>query len=247
MDLAFLKSYPPTSKLFIDKMIRGKVEIFEVLNWNTSVLGSVWLTGARRMMKSIQKSGNGVVDMPVNMLRKHGARMSLQEALDRVEKLKRLSTSSNPHEAALAAMRLKSFDVNAARSPRVDPSPSAGASEEEGLEADQPVEILDEWPQIPYETLGELEAHQPQGKGKVNWDELHFELLKIAGRKGADALIHIQLKGTADQKILAATALKFLTPKEVLDIQQAKALEMEEKAYFEAQKERRDEASAPNM
>ena len=185
--------------------------------------------------------------MPVNMLRKHGARMSLQEALDRVEKLKRLSTSSNPHEAALAAMRLKSFDVNAARSPRVDPSFSAGASEEEGLDADQPVEILDEWPQIPYETLGELEAHQPPGKGKVNWDELHFELLKIASRKGADALIHIQLKGTADQKILAATALKFLTPKEVLDIQQAKALEMEEKAYFEAQKERRDEASAPNM
>ena len=41
--------------------------------------------------------------MPVNALRKSGARMSLQEALERVEKLKRLSHSSNVHEAALAA------------------------------------------------------------------------------------------------------------------------------------------------
>lgn len=173
--------------------------------------------------------------------------MSLQEALDRVEKLRRLSGSSNPHEAALAAMRLKNFDVNVARSARIEPSPAAGGSDEEGVDSDHPVEILDDWPEVPYETMGELEAVQPQGKTKVNWDELHFELLKIASRKGADALINIQLKGTADQKILGATALKYLTPKELLDIQQAKALEMEEKAYFEAQKERRDEASAPGL
>ena len=181
--------------------------------------------------------------MPVNMLRKHGARMSLQEALDRAEKLKRLSSSSNPHEAALAAMRLKSFDVNVARAARIDSS----VADEESTDVDHPVEILDDVPEVPYETIGELEAHQPQGKAKVNWDELHFELLKIAARKGADALINVQLKGTVDQKILAATALKYLTPKEVLDIQQSKALEMEEKAYFEAQKERRDEASSPGL
>lgn len=173
--------------------------------------------------------------------------MSLQEALDRVEKLKRLSTSSNPHEAALAAMRLKGFDVNMARSPRIEASQVQGASEEEGLEADYPVEILEELPDVPYETIGEFEVHQPQGKAKVNWDTLHFELLKIASRKGVDALIHIQLKGTADQKILSATGLKYLTPKEILDIQQSKAMEMEEKAYFEAQKERRDEASSPGL
>jgi len=173
--------------------------------------------------------------------------MSLQEALDRVEKLKRLSNSSNPHEAALAAMRLKNFDVLVARSPRIDPASVTGGSDEEGLDADRPVEILDDWPEVPYDTIGECEAHQPQGKTKVNWDELHFELLKIASRKGADALINIQLRGTVDQKTLAATALKYLTPNEVLGIQQAKALEMEEKAYFEAQKERRDEASAPGL
>ena len=56
--------------------------------------------------------------MPVNVLRKKGARMSLQEAQDRVEKLKRLAESSNPHEAALAAMRLENFDVEVARAPR---------------------------------------------------------------------------------------------------------------------------------
>lgn len=173
--------------------------------------------------------------------------MSLQEALDRVEKLKRLSTSSNPHEAALAAMRLKNFDVNVARSPRVEANPAEGPVEEEGLDADCPVEILDELPDVPYETIGEFEVQQPPGKAKVNWDKLHFELLKIAHGKGVDALFNIQLKGTADQKILSATGLKYLTPKEILDIQQSKALEMEEKAYFEAQKERRDEASAPGL
>ena len=57
--------------------------------------------------------------MPINALRKTGARMSLQEALERVDKLKRLSQSSNEHEAALAALRLKAFDMNAARAPRI--------------------------------------------------------------------------------------------------------------------------------
>ena len=173
--------------------------------------------------------------------------MSLQEALDRVEKLKRLSTSSNPHEAALAAMRLKGFDVNVARSPRVDTSSAEGTVEEEGVDADSHVEILDELPDVPYETIGEFEVQQPEGKAKVNWDKLHFELLKLAGRKGVDALINIQLKGTADHKILSATGLKYLTPKEILEIHQAKAMELEEKAYFEAQKERRDEASSPGL
>lgn len=185
--------------------------------------------------------------MPVNMLRKRGARMSLQEALDRVEKLRRLSQSSNPHEAALAAMRLKGFDVEKARFPIPEPSQTGDVSEEDGSDVNQPVDILDEFPEFPYETIGELEAHQPQRKTKVNWDELHYELLKVARRKGADALINIRLKGTADQKVLGATALKYLTPKEVQEIHQAKALEEEEKAYFEAQKERRDEASAPGM
>jgi hypothetical protein len=49
--------------------------------------------------------------MPVNMLRKKGARMSLQEALDRVGKLERLSHSSNQHEAALAATMTHRFAV----------------------------------------------------------------------------------------------------------------------------------------
>jgi hypothetical protein len=56
--------------------------------------------------------------MAVNALRKKGAKMSLQEALERVEKLKKLAQSSNQHEAALATLRLKSFDVNAARAPK---------------------------------------------------------------------------------------------------------------------------------
>ena len=63
----------------------------------------------------------------------------------------------------------------------------------------------------------------------------------------ADALIHIQLKGTADQKILGATALKYLTPKEILEVQQSHALENEEKAYQESLKERRDEDTAPDI
>ncbi len=184
--------------------------------------------------------------MPVNALRKKGARMSLQEALDRIEKLKRLSQSSNPHEAALAAMRLKGFDVEKARAPRNEEAVAAEQNSENPNQ-DKPIEILEALPDIPYETMEDIEAHQPSEKSKVNWDELHFELIKKAQIMGADALFNIQLKGTPSQKVLGATALKYLSPNEILEIQRSKALEEEEKAYKESQKERRDEASAPGM
>ncbi|MDX2348472.1 MAG: hypothetical protein QNK38_06465, partial [Nitrospirota bacterium] len=138
--------------------------------------------------------------MPVNMLRKKGARMSLQEALDRVDKLERLSHSSNQHEAALAAMRLKSFDVETARAPRVDIVVNDASIHGENLNADKHIEILEEAPEIPYETMDEIAVEQSSEKSKVNWDELHFELIKKAQMMGADALLHIQMKGTASQK-----------------------------------------------
>ena len=172
--------------------------------------------------------------------------MSLQEALDRVEKLKRLSHSSNPHEAALAAMRLKGFDVETARAPREDLLKDT-TTQEENPNSDKPIEILEDFPEVPYETMDEIEARQSADKAKVNWDELHFELIKKAQIMDADALIHIQLKGTADQKILGATALKYLTPNEILEVQQSHALENEEKAYIESLKERRDENTAPDI
>ncbi len=185
--------------------------------------------------------------MPVNALRKKGARMSLQEALERVEKLKRLSQSSNQHEAALAAMRLKNFDVEVARAPRSEPVAEEVSTSEDNPNLNKIVEILDEVPIVPYETMDEIEVGQTEDKPKVNWDELHFALIKKAQSIGADALIHIQLKGTADQKVLGATALKYLTPKEVFEIQQATALDEAEKAYHQAQKERRDEDTAPGI
>ena len=172
--------------------------------------------------------------------------MSLQEALERVEKLERLSHSSNPHEAALAAMRLKGFDVEKARAPRTEQAVEA-EQQSENPNADKPIEILEALPGIPYETMDAIEAHQPSDKTKVNWDELHFELIKKAQIMGADALFDIQLKGTPSQKILGATALRYLSPNEILEIQRSKALEEEEKAYKESQKERRDESSAPGM
>jgi len=185
--------------------------------------------------------------MPVNALRKQGARMSLQEALERVEKLKRLSQSSNPHEAALAAMRLKDFDVEVARFPRSEPVAEDPSTSEDQSYVNKVVEILEEMPIVPYETLDEIEVGQSSDKSKVNWDELHFALVKKAQRMGADALIHLQLKGTAEQKVLGATALKYLTPKEVLDIQESTALEDAEKAYAQSQKERLDEDLAPGI
>ncbi len=185
--------------------------------------------------------------MPVNALRKKGARMSLQEALDRVEKLERLSHSSNKHEAELAAMRLKSFDVETARAPRIESEQDDTTIRGDNPHADKHIEILEDYPAVPYETMDDIEVQQPSDTSKVNWDELHFELIKKAQMMGADALLHIQMKGTAGQKILGATALKFLTPAEILEIERSQALDKDQKAYEESLKERRDEASAPGL
>lgn len=184
--------------------------------------------------------------MPINELRKPGARMSLKEALERVEKLKRMAASSNPHEAAVAAARLKAFDVNAARTPQPKDSDPVPITETgESGPANQKVEVLDELPVIPYKELGELEVEQPPDASSVNWDVLHAELLERAQQIGAHAIINIQIKGTIQQKILTGTALKYLSPQEILDIQAANKLDEDEKAYQEAQKERRDEDWAP--
>ncbi len=180
--------------------------------------------------------------MPVNALRKPGARMSLQEALERVEKLKRLTQSSNVHEAALAAMRLKTFDVDAARAPRTQ------EAEPEPTPIDQearPIPILDELPNVPYETLEELEVHQPTDKTSINWDELHVTLLDKARTLGADAVANIQLKGTINQKILGGMAIRYLTAQDLFEIDQAYAIANEEEALRMEAKERRDEYYAP--
>jgi len=183
--------------------------------------------------------------MPINALRKPGAKMSLKEALERVEKLKRMAESSNPHEAAVATARLKAFDVDAARAPQTKEAETVPITETgESGPSEQNVEVLDEWPIIPYKELGELEVEQPS-ETSVNWDVLHAELLERAQHIGAHAIINIQIKGTIRQKILTGTALKYLSPQEILDIQAANKLDEEEKAYREAQKERRDEDWAP--
>lgn len=120
------------------------------------------------------------IGMPVNALRKFGARMSLQEALERMEKLK-LTHNSNEHEAALAALRLKTFDIHAARAPRVEePTATSTPISEAPPNNDRPIPILDALPDVPYETLDELEAHQLPDKKTVNWDELHVILLQKA-------------------------------------------------------------------
>ena len=184
--------------------------------------------------------------MPINELRKPGAKMSLKEALERVEKLKRMAASSNPHEAAVAAARLKAFDVDAARTPQPKDAETGPATRPEtGESGPQKVEVLDELPVIPYKDLGELEVEQPPETSSVNWDVLHAELLERAQQIGANAIIDIQIKGTIQQKILTGTALKYLSPQEILDIQAANKLDDDEKAYYEAQKERRDEDWAP--
>ncbi len=183
--------------------------------------------------------------MPVNVLRKKGARMSLQEALDRVEKLKRLSRSSNPHEAALAGLKLKTFDVNAARAPKEDPLQSDGAMPADYADPDNVVEVLDEFPEEPYVEIGEIEVRQSPEQTKVNWDTLHFELIEYAQKKGADVLVNIQLKGTTDQKVLSGMALRYLSPNEILELEKGKKVEEDEEAISLAQKERRDEDSAP--
>lgn len=188
--------------------------------------------------------------MPINALRKPGARMSLQEALERVEKLKRLSQSSNEHEAALAALRLKTFDVDAARASRSieeDPDPKQAVVTEEMAAIEKHIDILDAFPEIPYETLDELEAHQPPDKSQVNWDELHFALLQLARKAGADAVLNLQLKGTVSQKCLAGTAIRYLTAKDLFEIDQSNAIEKEEELLSMEAKERRDENTAPGI
>lgn len=185
--------------------------------------------------------------MPINELRKPGAKMSLKEALERAEKLKRMAASSNPNEAAVAAARLKAFDVDAARAPQSKDAELAPATITETGErgpSNQKIEVLDELPVIPYQELGELEVEQASDKS-VNWDVLHAELLERAQQIGAHAVIDIQIKGTIRQKILTGMALKYLSPQEILDVQAANKLDEDEKAYYEAQKERRDEDWAP--
>jgi hypothetical protein len=185
--------------------------------------------------------------MPINELRKPGAKMSLKEALERAEKLQRMAASNNPNEAAVAAARLKAFNVDAARAPQskdAEIAPATIAETGEHRPANQKIEVLDELPVIPYKELGELEVEQPPNKS-VNWDVLHAELLERAQQIGAHAVIDIQIKGTIQQKILIGTALKYLSPQEILDVQAANKLDEDEKAYYEAQKERRDEDWAP--
>ena len=179
--------------------------------------------------------------------------MSLQEALERVEKLKRMAASHNPHEASVASERLRAFDVHTARAPRSAqsedmPDAAESATDTEATGPAPPhgaVTVLDELPVIPYRELGELEVEQPPAKAPVNWDVLHAELLERAHHIGAHAIINIQIKGTIQQKILTGTALKYLTPQEILDRQAETKLEDDENAYIEAQKERRDEDWAP--
>lgn len=185
--------------------------------------------------------------MPVNALRKKGARMSLQEAYERVEKLKRLTQSSNPHEAALAAQRLQTFDIDAARAPRSDTLEAELASTANGCIPDKPIEVLAEWPTKPYREIGEVEAKQPPDKKRVNWDELHFELLATAKKMGADAIVDIKLQGTSSQKLLSGTALEYLKPQEILEMHLSNKLEDDEIAHEMAQKERRDEDTAPGI
>ncbi|MEC4672610.1 MAG: hypothetical protein VST68_00345 [Nitrospirota bacterium] len=187
--------------------------------------------------------------MPINALRKAGARMSLQEALDRVDKLKRLSQSSNEHEAALAALRLKTFDIDAARAPRTVeevPDVSQSVVTEEMVPVEKAIEVLDAFPEIPYETMDDLEAHQPPDKSQVNWDELHFALLQMARKAGADAVLNLQLKGTVSKKCLAGTAIRYLTAKDLYEIDQENSIENEEEAIDMEAKERRDENTAPD-
>ncbi|MCZ6799787.1 MAG: hypothetical protein O7F12_04795 [Nitrospirae bacterium] len=185
--------------------------------------------------------------MPTNALRKKGAKMSLQEAQERVEKLKRLMTSSNQHEAALAASRLAAFDIHVARAPRADTLTEEEKLAMASLFKKQDIEVLDVYPTRPYKDLGEIEVSGPPEKTGVNWEELHFELIERVQKLEAHAIIHIQLKGTIKQKILTGTALKYLNMDDIYDLEQKHKLAKEEAEYYLAQKERRDENSAPGI
>ena len=83
------------------------------------------------------------------------------------------------------------------------------------------IPVLDALPEVPYETLDELEAHQPIEKTAINWDELHVVLLQKARALGADAVANIQLKGTVSKKVLGGTAIRYLTAQDLFEIDQA--------------------------
>ncbi len=195
--------------------------------------------------------------MPINALRKKGARMSLQEALDRIEKLKRLMESSNPHEAALAASRLKNFNVDAARAPKSEetqldepttPEAVPEAIPEAGV-ADKQVEVLTEYPVQPHSPIATLEVHQEAQQTRVNWDELHFALVEKARQAGADAIVDIQMKGNPKQKILAGIALKYLNTKDLFidHVPTEAEIEEQDQEKLREEKERRDENTAPEI
>lgn len=203
--------------------------------------------------------------MPINALRKKGARMSLQEALDRVEKLKRLMESSNPHEAALAESRLKNFNIDAARAPKSEetqtdeettseaipetvPETVPEAVPEAGV-ADKQVEVLTEYPVQPHSPIATLEVHQEARQTRVNWDELHFALVEKARQAGADAIVDIQMKGNPKQKILAGIALKYLNTKDLFidHVPTEAEIEEQEQEKLREEQERRDENTAPEI
>ncbi|GJL65638.1 MAG: hypothetical protein NPIRA05_06090 [Nitrospirales bacterium] len=173
--------------------------------------------------------------------------MSLREAQDRIEKLKNLTQSNNPHEAELAASRLNAFDIETARYPKREPSPAQAGKKGEMKRSTVIVEVLDDLPERPHHDLGIIEVKQPENQQKVDWEELHAELRERAKQIGADALVNIHLKGTVKQRILCATALRYLTPVEIDEIKQQTKYEDDEKAYWEEQKERRDESFAPGI
>ncbi len=173
--------------------------------------------------------------------------MSLQEALERVEKLRRLTQSSNEHEAALAALRIKTFDVDVARAPRLEAVNTEDGTKSEGHFSDRKIEILQELPDRPYREVCQIQAEQDPKKTGVNWDELRFELLEKAKKLGVDAILNIQLNGTIRQKILCGTAVKYLNPQELHDIKQETKLEDDEEARLEELKESRDENTAPGV
>ena len=183
--------------------------------------------------------------MPVNMLKKKGAKMSLHEAQERIKKLKNLMKSSNPHESALAEARLKVFNIREARYPKREAKPSAPPSDGGLRYTSNEIEVLDEVPERPHHELGMVEVEQPSDQKKINWDAMHADLRERAKQIGADVLVNIQLKGTVKQRILCATALRYLTPVEIEAIKLQTKYEDDEKAYYEEQKERRDEANAP--
>ncbi|MCH8039063.1 MAG: hypothetical protein IH977_01810 [Nitrospinae bacterium] len=187
--------------------------------------------------------------------------MSLQEALDRVEKLKRLMESSNPHEAALAESRLKNFNIDAARAPKSEetqldeettseavPEAIPEAVPEAGV-ADKQIEVLTEYPVQPHSPIATLEVHQEARQTRVNWDELHFALVEKARQAGADAIVDIQMKGNPKQKILAGIALKYLNTKDLFidHVPTEAEIEEQEQEKLREEQERRDENTAPEI